>query len=120
MARGVRDLQERIALLQRHAAATVQSLHHIRARTSRVLAATGAFAALEGEARSLSEVVRNLSRVNDESVDRPYVESELERLRNSMHDLRQRFSSELVSAAKSEPPAPSSRRKPWWRFWRRA
>jgi len=118
MARGVRDLQDQVAVLQRHAAATVRSLHYIRARTSRVLAATSAFTALDSEARALNDEVCTLSRVNDESIDRPSVERDLARLRTAMQQLEERYSSELMSAAKSEPPASSARRKPWWRFWR--
>ena len=77
MTSGVQDLQDRIAILERHMTASVESLHHIRARTSRVLAATNAFNRLRVEARSLAEVVRtlvSLARANRESVDRGYVE----------------------------------------------
>lgn len=115
-------MQDHITVLQRHAAASVQSLHHIRARTSRVLAATSAFTAFEVEARSLREVVRtlvSLARASDESVDRGYVERELSRLREGFCELQRRFSRELVSAAESErPPPPPPLMKRWWQLWR--
>jgi hypothetical protein len=121
MSRGVKDLQAQIAMLERQAAASVESLHHIRARTSRVLAATGAFTTQEKEIRSLSHAVRdlaNLDHVHDDSVDRPSVERELARLRAGLRELQLRFSSELASGTKLERASPSSRRRPWWRFWR--
>ena len=117
MSRGMRALQERIAELEQLAATAVDSLHRIRARTSRVLAATSAFSKLDREARSLSELVRTLSRVDDASVDHAFFEGEVARLRSEMLELQLRFSAELVSAAEAKPPPTRPRPKPWWRFW---
>ncbi len=121
MVRGVRDLEERISVLEQSTSATVSSLHRIRMRTSRVLAATSAFTAVQRDAAALSRVVRTvsgLSQLSETSVDRGYIEGELTRLQEELEQLHVRFSRELLSAADAELGPPAARPKRWWRFWR--
>jgi hypothetical protein len=114
-------LEERISVLEQSASATVSSLHRIRMRTSRVLAATSAFMAVQRDVASLSRVIRTasgLSRLSEDSVDRAPIERELARLKEELEQLHVRFSRELLSAAEAELGRPAARSKRWWRFWR--
>lgn len=108
-------------MLEQSASATVSSLHRIRMRTSRVLAATAAFTAVQRDVASLSGVIRTvsgLSRLSETSVDRGYIEGELTRLHEELEQLHVRFSRELLSAAEAELGRPAARPKRWWQFWK--
>jgi uncharacterized protein YigA (DUF484 family) len=116
----VSDLQAKIAVLERYASANVEALHGIRMRTSRVLAATNAFAKVEIGVRSLGQLVRtlvSLARVSEESVDREYIEGELARLRSELSVLEATYAGELQLAARMSASPPP--RHPWWQVWRR-
>lgn len=121
MQNAARELEARIAMLQGQTAATVEALHHVRARTTRVLAATSAFTKLNGAVGSLDQVVRTLgrSRASEDSVDKESIERAIERLQNDLHELRESYSKELLCAAESSRPPPrTARRGRWWHFWR--
>jgi hypothetical protein len=119
MSRGTDELQARLLVLERRVAGTIASLHHIRARTTRVLTATNAFSALQAEVLALSRVIdtlARLSRASDDSVDRQCLEGQLSQLSADMAELQRRFEAELRHAADSAPPPPKVLpRKPWWR-----
>ncbi len=120
MREAVKAMQERLAIFERHTTATVETLLLVRARTSRVLAATSAFTALKQEACSLRKVVGTLltlARASDESVDPAYIEGELTRLHDELYALQRKFAGELVTAADSERPPPLVALRPWWRIW---
>ena len=115
------DLRAKIAIIERTAATSVEALHRIPARTSRVLAATSAFSMLNMEARSLSQVVCTLvtlARASEDSLDRAYIERELSELREELRALELRHAKELalaVAHARQQSPAP---RKRWWEIWK--
>lgn len=116
----VSDLQAKIAVLERYASANVEALHAIRMRTSRVLAATNAFAKVETGVRSLSQLLRTLvsvARVSEESVDREYIEGEVSRLRSDLALLETAYAGELQLAARLS--ASPQLRRPWWQVWRK-
>ena len=119
MARGADDLQARLLVLERRVAGTIASLHHIRARTTRVLTATTAFSSLQVEVLALTRVIDTLTRLShasEDSVDRPCLERQVSRLCSDMVDLQSRFEAELRHAADYAPPPPKlPPRKPWWR-----
>jgi hypothetical protein len=126
MTSGVRDLRDRIILLEQEANAALAALYRIRARTSRVLTATSAFEKFGREARSFEEAVRtltDLSPANRESVDDTYVPRELARLGSELEELRTRYASELAEAPPPTPapvsiaPRSRARRKRWWQLW---
>jgi len=117
----VSDLQAKIAVLERYANANVEALHAIRMRTSRVLAATNAFAKVEIGVRSLGQLVRtlvSLARVSEESVDRQYIEGEVARLRSELAVLETTYALELQLAARASASSTKPRR-PWWQVWKK-
>lgn len=112
----VAKLQAMLAELRKQTDASLQGLHTIRARTSKVLAATEAFTALATEAATMNRSLwapTTASRLNDNAADRAAFQEELRLLVDELDTLRQRYASELALAT-SLPPPP---KKPWWRIF---
>ncbi len=94
----------------------MQGLHTIRARTSKVLAATASFTALSAELAALSRALwapATVDRLNQDAAEREAFERRLRALLDELEALRERFESELSRAV----PAPRPPKKPWWRMF---
>jgi hypothetical protein len=110
-------LQVMVAELRRQTDASVSALHMIRARTSKVLAATEAFSALSAEVAALTRSLRSpptVTRLNKDAAERALVQQELHLLIDQLDSFRQRYAAELSNAT----PLPPKRKKPWWRVFR--
>jgi hypothetical protein len=107
-------LQAMVGELQRQADASVRALHTIRARTSKVMAATAAFSALADEvglvARRLAKPTARDTYAN--AADRAALQEELHLLVDQLESFRQSYNAELALVA-ARPPAVKKRR--WWR-----
>jgi hypothetical protein len=113
----VAKLQDMLAELRRQTDASVSALHTIRARTSKVLAATDAFSALSTElavlTRSLS-APPTIARLDQDAAERALFRQELHLLIEQLDSFRLRYAAEL-SITTPLPPKP---RKPWWHVFK--
>ena len=106
-----------LAELRRQTDASVSALHTIRARTSKVLAATEAFSALSAEVSVLTRslwVPPTAARLNQDAAARALFQQELHLLIDQLDSFRQRYAPEL-SITTPLPPKP---KKPWWRVFK--
>lgn len=118
MANSVAKLQTTLTELGRQIEASVDGLHTIRARTSRVLRATSAFSTLAGEVRSLrrrlSEPALAAQLLRDEA-DRAAFQEELHLYIDQLESYRHTYAEELsLATPRRAPPQP-----PWWRVFER-
>lgn len=107
-----------LAELRRQSDASVAGLHTIRARTSRVLAATDAFTTLSREIAGLGRALWEpvlITRLNQDHTERAVFQQQLRLLIDQLDAFRQRYASELLQ---SRPPPPRQKR-PWWHVWSR-
>jgi hypothetical protein len=110
---GFGKLQAMVIELERQAGASVRALHTIRARTSRVLAATAAFSALADEVVSLG---RRLAQPKARDTyanpaDRAALQAELSLLIEQLDGYRQLYTAELALVEARKPKA----KRRWWR-----
>ena len=117
MANAVVKLQATLTELSRQVTASVDALHTIRARTSKVLLATAAFGALAVEVDVLrsapcgrrlasTAVAAELLRDDD---DRATFHAELHRLIDQLESYRLVYAAELsLAAARRGPPRPAA------------
>jgi hypothetical protein len=113
----VAKLQGMLAELRRQTDASVSALHTIRARTSKVLAATEAFSALSAELVVLTHSLSaptTVARLNEDAAERALFRQELHLLIEQLDSFRLRFAAEL-SITTPLPPKP---RKPWWHVFK--
>jgi hypothetical protein len=106
-------LQAMVVELQRQADASVRALHTIRARTSKVMAATAAFSALADE---IGLVARRLAKPTArdtyaDAADRAALQEELHLLVDQLDNFRQSYTAELALVT-ARPPQVKRR---WWR-----
>lgn len=121
MANSVAQLEGLTRELRRQVIASTNALHTIRARTSSVLRATAAFAALATDidvlARRLSER-DSVARLRRDADERIVFMQELHLLVDQLESYQQLFAEELSSiappTAPAETPAAQKRR---WRIW---
>lgn len=109
----VDNFRRMLAELRRQTDASVAGLHTIRARTSKVLAATEAFTVLSLEIGALTETLwspLSIARLNGDSVERAVFNQQLRLLIDQLDAFRVRYASEL---SQSTPPPPKPK-KPWW------
>ena len=109
----VAKLQVMLAELRRQTDASVAALHTIRARTSKVLAATEAFSALSAEVAALTRSLwapPTVARLNQDAAERALFQQDLHLLIDQLDSFRQRYAAEL-SITTPLPPKP---KKPWW------
>jgi methyl-accepting chemotaxis protein len=113
MAGHVAKLQSMIAELRRQTDATVSGLHTIRARTSKVLAATEAFTRLSEEVAALTRALWTpdvIARLNEDATERSLLLQQLHLLIDQLDAFRQHYAGEL---SLTTPRAPKPKR-PWW------
>jgi hypothetical protein len=113
----IAQLKLTVAELRRQTDASLAALHTIRARTSKVLAATEAFSALSAEAAALAHRLMlpvAVDRLNEDVREREAFRHELHLLIDQLDGFRQRYASELAATTPRRPPP----KKPWWRVFR--
>ena len=117
MANGVVKLQATLTELNRQVMVSVDALHTIRARTSKVLLATAAFGALAVEVEALRRrlaepaVAAQLLRDEDE---RAAFQGEVHRFIDQLESHRDAYAGELSLATLRRPPP----RVRWWQLGR--
>jgi len=112
----VAQLQALVAELRRQTDAAVRGLYAVRARTSKVLMATEAFAALSARVTNLNHSLWTptmADRLNGDAVARWDFEEEVRQLSHELEELRQRYETELLLTTPVPPPP----KKPWWRVF---
>jgi len=113
----VGKLRTTLVELRRQTDATMTGLHSIRMRTSRVLAATEAFAALSQDVASLGRELWSpltCDRLNRDATERAQFLQQLHLLVDQLDSFRQRYATEL---SQSIPPKPA-RKKSWWHVFK--
>ncbi len=121
MANSFAQLETLTRELRRQATASVNALHTIRARTSRVLGATAAFATLAAEIDVLARRLIDrdcAARIRWDAEERIAFMHELHALVDQLEILQQTYADELSCIAPPRAPAqPPSGQKRRWRIF---
>jgi len=113
----VAKLRAMVTELRRQTDASVEALHTIRARTSRVLGATEAFGALSAEIGALGrrlDLPVAAARLNATAEERAAFQAELHLLIDLLESYRQRFAPELAATKLRRTPP----KRRWWHVFK--
>lgn len=116
MASDFAKLRCAVAELRRQTDACVAALHTIRARTSKVLAATDAFSALSREVEQLGRALSappTALRLKRSAIERALFQQDVHLLLDQLDGFRSRYAAELLLTT----PLPPKPKKPWWRLF---
>jgi hypothetical protein len=121
VANSVAQLEGLTRELRRQATASTNALHTIRARTSRVMRATAAFAALTTDIDALARRLTerdSVARLRRDADERIAFMQDLHVLVDQLESFQQLYAEELSSVA--PPPSPAAKQatqKRRWRIW---